>query len=154
MNPKGLEYIKGAFKMGNDVTVLKRQLEKQNTLQREVTEAYQKILNEDYRGNIYLSEGTKLARRLASPDRKDRALSAKLRADLADLIKDFQAKSEPARDSQDSQRQAQIRDNFVVRLAEQTLLQRKVDGFCSQLEKEERTAETAFADTRDRVYRK
>lgn len=64
MNPKGMEYIKGAFKMGNDVTVMKRQLEKQNKLQREVTEAYQKILNEDYRGNIYLSEGTKLARRL------------------------------------------------------------------------------------------
>ena len=63
MNPKGMQYIKGAFNMANDLNVVKRKLEKQNKFQKEVTEAYQKIINADYRGNIYLTEGTKLARK-------------------------------------------------------------------------------------------
>lgn len=49
------------MKMANEYTTNKNQLEKQNRYYKEVSEAYQKILNEDYKGNIYLAEGGKLA---------------------------------------------------------------------------------------------
>jgi hypothetical protein len=48
--------------MANDFDTKKRQLEKQNGYYRQVTEAYQKVLNEDYKGNLYHSEGVRLAR--------------------------------------------------------------------------------------------
>ena len=65
MHPSGMQYVKGAFKMANDYNSQKNRIEKQNKYYKEVTEGYQKLINEDYRGNIYLTEGTKNARRQA-----------------------------------------------------------------------------------------
>lgn len=47
--------------MANEYASNKTQLDKQNKYYREVAEAYQKVLNEDYKGNIYLAEGGKIA---------------------------------------------------------------------------------------------
>lgn len=47
--------------MANEYATNKTQLEKQNKYYKEVSEAYQKVLNEDYKGNIYLAEGGKIS---------------------------------------------------------------------------------------------
>lgn len=50
--------------MANEFNTNKNVLSKQNRYYKEVSEAYQKVLNEDYKGNIYLAEGGKVASRL------------------------------------------------------------------------------------------
>jgi hypothetical protein len=64
MNPPGMQYIKGAMKMATDYNTQKNKIEKHNRYLQGVAEAYQKVINEDYRGNIYLTEGIKTARKI------------------------------------------------------------------------------------------
>ena len=77
-NPPGMQYIKGALKMANEFGCNKNKVDKQNKYYKEVAEAYQKALNEDYKGNIYLAEGTKVARRLGPDSRRERPANGEL----------------------------------------------------------------------------
>ena len=120
VNPPGMQYIKGALKMANEYGCNKSKLDKQNRYYKDFTEAYQKALNEDYRGNIYLAEGTKLARRLRNYlDSKNSINASSLKHEVAHIIQEFENKSLAAGGSgskADLQKSDHLRDQYMVDL--------------------------------------
>lgn len=103
--------------MANEFDTKKRQLEKQNTYYKQVTEAYQKVLNEDYKGNLYHSEGVKLARtKSLTADSKDLQGAIKLKHELNSLIREYEHKESSITGGArgDTLKSSQIRDQYMV----------------------------------------
>jgi hypothetical protein len=103
--------------MANEFNTNKNALTKQNRYYKEVSEAYQKVLNEDYKGNIYLAEGGKMASRfIVTVGHKGTQLANGLKHEVTSLLKEFDCKAAtlPGGSRQEMLKLDQCREHYTV----------------------------------------
>lgn len=111
--------MQGALNMANEFNTNKNVLNKQNRYHKEVAEAYQKVLNEDYKGNIYLAEGGKIASsQIITIGHKGTQLANSLKHEVLGLLKEFENKAAalPGGSRQELLKIDQCREHYTVAL--------------------------------------
>lgn len=79
-----------------------------------------------------------------------------LKHELESLLKEFEGKASllPGGSRQEMLKIDQCREHYMVESNEKTLIKRKLDQYCSQVDREQKMAHHNFAQTKDRLYAK
>lgn len=123
-NPDGIKQIKESLKVANDHCSNKIKMQRENEYYKNVNTAYQRALSNDYKGNLFISEGVKTNADHVNVDTKA------LQKDISDLLfnydrdmNEFCAETSGVKDIQ--KREEMIYDTL-----------KRVDKFCDEIKKD------------------